>query len=102
MNKGSPAEATKMLQELIPLVEQVSSVEIVITPPFTALDSTLKAVKNTNIKVGAQNMHFMENGAFTGEISPVFLKDLGCKYVILGHSERRNIFNESDEQLTKN
>ena len=101
MNKGSPSEATKMLKELIPLVKKVRSVDIVIAPPFTALSSTIQTVKNTNIMVGAQNMYFEEKGAFTGEVSPTFLKDLGCKYVILGHSERRDIFNESDDLINK-
>ncbi len=101
MNKGSPSEATKMLKELIPLVKKTKSVDIVIAPPFTALFSTIQTVKNTNIMVGAQNMYYEEKGAFTGEISPTFLKDLGCKYIILGHSERRDIFNESDALVNK-
>lgn len=101
MNKGSPSEAIEMLNELIPLVEKMKSVDIVIAPPFTALFSTIQTVKNTNIMVGAQNMYYEEKGAFTGEVSPVFLKDLGCKYVILGHSERRDIFNESNDLINK-
>lgn len=59
---------------------------------FTSLAQVLTLVEGTNIQVGAQNMHFEENGAFTGEVSPVMLKDLGVKYVILGHSERRQYF----------
>ncbi|NVM45490.1 MAG: triose-phosphate isomerase [Candidatus Lokiarchaeota archaeon] len=101
MNKGSPSEATKMLKELIPLVKKIKSVDIVVAPPFTALFSTIQIVKNTNIMVGAQNMYYEEMGAFTGEISPEFLKDLGCKYVILGHSERRDIFNETNDLINK-
>ncbi len=101
MNKGSPSEATKMLKELIPLVKKIKSVDIVIAPPFTALFSTIQTVKNTNIMIGAQNMYYEETGAFTGEISPTFLRDLGCKYIILGHSERRDIFNESDALINK-
>ncbi|MHA2287494.1 MAG: triose-phosphate isomerase [Promethearchaeota archaeon] len=101
MNKGSPSEAIEMLQELIPLVEQVESVDIVIAPPFTVLSSAIQTVENTGIMVGAQNMYYEERGAFTGEISPSFLKDLGCKHVILGHSERRDIFSESDALINK-
>lgn len=101
MNRGSPSEAIEMLKKLIPLVKKMKSVEIVVAPPFTALFATLQTVKNTNIMVGAQNMYYEEIGAFTGEISPVFLKDLGCKYVVLGHSERRDIFSESNELINK-
>jgi len=101
MNRGTPSEAIGLLKKLIPLVKKISSVDIVIVPPFTALFSTIQTVKNTNIMVGAQNMYYEEKGAFTGEVSPVFLKDLGCKYVILGHSERRDIFNETDDLINK-
>jgi len=101
MNKGIPFEATEMLKKLIPLVKNVNNVDIVITPPYTALIPAIELTKNTNIMIGAQNMYFEEKGAFTGEISPIFLKELGCSHVILGHSERRDILKETDEIINK-
>jgi len=101
MNKGLPSEAADMLKKLIPLVKNIKNVDIVITPPYTALIPVIELTKNTNIMIGAQNMYFEEKGAFTGEISPIFLKELGCSYVILGHSERRNILKETDEIVNK-
>jgi triosephosphate isomerase len=101
MNRGTPTESKEMLQELIPLIKHVKNVEVVIAPPFTSLMSTYDVLKDTNIKLGAQNMYFEEKGAFTGEISPNFLKKLGVEYIILGHSERRNIFNETDDIINK-
>ena len=101
MNRGSPSSALNMLKSLKKLVKNIQDIEIVITPPYTALTTIIKDLKNTNIKVGAQNMYFEESGAYTGEISPKFLKEIGCEYVILGHSERRDIFKESDEMVNK-
>ena len=101
MNKGLPFEAVDMLKKLIPLVKNINNVDIVITPPYTALIPVIELTKNTNIMIGAQNMYFEEKGAFTGEISPIFLKELGCSYVILGHSERRNVLKETDGIINK-
>jgi triosephosphate isomerase len=80
---------------------EVAGVESVICAPFTALPALVEAVKGTTIKVGAQNLHFEDNGAYTGEISGVMLKDIGVHYVIIGHSERRQYFAESDEIVNK-
>lgn len=75
--------------------------EVIICPPFTSLDTAKTLIKDSTIQLGAQNMYFEENGAFTGEISAEMLKSAGCQYVILGHSERRTIFKESDELINK-
>ena len=101
MNRGTPRESREMLDELIPLVEKIQNVDIVIAPPFTSLLSAFELLKGTNIELGAQNMYFEERGAFTGEISSQFLKEMGVTYVILGHSERRNVFNESNSLINK-
>ncbi|BFT68828.1 triose-phosphate isomerase [Paenibacillus sp. P36] len=79
----------------------VEGVESVICSPFTNLPALVEAVKGTDLHVGAQNLHFEDNGAFTGEISGVMLKDLGVEYVIIGHSERRAYFAETDEIVNK-
>ncbi|WP_454053297.1 triose-phosphate isomerase [Clostridium sp. Marseille-Q7071] len=94
------SEATALVEELKPLVKGATC-DVVVCPTSICLPAVVEAVKGTNIKVGAQNMHFEESGAFTGEISPIMLKDLGVEYVIIGHSERRQYFNETDETVNK-
>ncbi len=101
MNRGTPNESREMLESLIPLLEEIYNVDIVIAAPFTVLTNAYEILKNTNIKLGAQNMYFEDKGAYTGEISPKFLKEIGVEYVILGHSERRDIFKESDALINK-
>jgi len=100
MNK-TVSEAEEFVNKFIPLVSDVYDREIVLCVPFTLLYVIKKCLTNSNVKLGAQNMYFEEKGAFTGEISPVMLKDIGCEYVILGHSERRRYFNETDEFINK-
>ncbi|MBZ9689019.1 triose-phosphate isomerase [Clostridium estertheticum] len=99
MNK-TVGEAVSLIEEIKPLVKDAQC-EVVVCPTFLCLDAVIKVAKGSNIKVGAQNMHFEENGAFTGEVSPGMLKDMGVDYVIIGHSERRQYFNETDESVNK-
>ena len=92
------AEALEFVNEVKDRVNN-DKVEAVICAPFTLLKDLKQATKGTNIKIGAQNMHFEEKGAFTGEISPLMLKELDMDYVVIGHSERRQYFGETDETV---
>lgn len=93
MNNTRP-EARQLIQELIPLVKSATC-GVIICVPFTNIETALEATKGTNIKVGAQNCHWADKGAFTGEISAKMLKELGVEYVVLGHSERRQYFGDT-------
>ena len=99
MNK-TPSEALKLIEELKPLVKS-DDVDVVFCVPAISLIPAVEAVKGTNIAIGAENMYFEEKGAFTGEIAPNMLTDAGVKYVIIGHSERREYFHECDCMLNK-
>ena len=99
MNK-TPAETTALINELKPLVAD-SANKCIVCVPYTNLANALEATKGSNIEVGAQNMYFEESGAYTGEIAPSMLTEMGVKYVIIGHSERRQYFNETDETVNK-
>lgn len=99
MNK-TPQETVALIEELKPLVANAES-EVVFCPPMVSLAAALEATKGTNIGIGAQNMYFEESGAFTGEVAPKMLVEMGVKYVILGHSERRQYFAETDETVNK-
>lgn len=99
MNKGL-YETRDLIRDLFPVLHDVEDVEVVICPPFVGLGVARRELEDSTIKLGAQNMHWSNSGAFTGEISPVMLKEL-CEYVILGHSERRAMFGETDETVNK-
>lgn len=99
MNK-LPNEAIDFIDRLTPLVKDTKN-EVVVCVPYTDLFYALLTAQGTNIKIGAQNMHFEEKGAYTGEVSAQMLKSIGVEYVIIGHSERRQYFNETDETVNK-
>ena len=99
MNK-TPSEAVALVNELIPLVKN-DEVDVVFCVPAIDLVPVMEATKGTNIQVGAENMYFEESGAYTGEIAPNMLTDIGVKYVIIGHSERREYFAETNETVNK-
>ena len=99
MNKTRP-EAKALIQELLPLVKDADC-GVVICVPYTNLETALAATAGTNIAVGAENCHWAESGAFTGEISAPMLKELGVEYVVIGHSERRQYFGETDVTVQK-
>lgn len=100
MNK-TLIESQELVSKIINGLGKDNKCDVVVCPPFTSLNEVYSLIKDTPVKLGAQNMHYEENGAYTGEISADMLKSVGCEYVILGHSERRAIFEESDETINK-
>ena len=96
----TPPQAAELVKGLIPLVKDVQC-DVVVCPPFVCLGTVKELIAGTNIHLGAQNMHWEEKGAYTGEVSPVMLKAVGAEYVIIGHSERRGYFAETDETVNK-
>ncbi len=99
MNK-TPEETAALINEMKPLVKDADC-KVLLCVPFIDIDAAVKAAAGSNIEIGAENCHFENSGAFTGEISPVMLKSVGVKYVIIGHSERRQYFGETDVTVNK-
>ena len=95
------AETEKFMQRFPNEIEEVSGIEIVICAPFISLGRLVDLMRGTPLNPGAQNMHWQKEGAYTGEISPLMLKEIGVKYVIIGHSERRKYFGENDVIINK-
>lgn len=100
LNKTA-SEATDFIEDLKAKLSGKEKAEVLVCPPALYVQSLLSESQDTNIKVGAQNCYYENSGAFTGEISPLALADLGASYVVIGHSERRELFNESDEDVAK-
>src|SRR5438045_9452428 len=95
------SETVRYIQELRGLVSDVTDVEIVIAPPFTALHAAAESARNSNIGIAAQDVHWEREGAFTGEISAAMIAETGAEYVIIGHSERRTLFGETDASVNR-
>lgn len=95
-----PSQVKTLVSELAPLVSSTKA-EVLICPTFVSIPAAASAISGTNIKLGAQNLYWQESGAFTGEISGPFLKDIGCEYVVIGHSERRQFFGETDATVNQ-
>lgn len=98
---NTKAEAETLLSELKPLIKDVKGVDVVVCVPFTDIERVKKLVKGSKIRVGAQNVSWADKGAFTGEISAAMLLEAGAEYVVIGHSERRQYFGETDETVNK-
>ena len=95
----TPAEATAFINEIKPMVAGKDNCDIIFCAPYVTIDAAMKAAEGSNIKIGAENVHFEEKGAFTGEVSAKMLRAIGVEYVIIGHSERRQYFGETDETV---
>jgi len=100
MNKTA-GETRTLVEELVKSCSNLTSVDVVLCPPFTSLWAAQEMLRNSTIKLGGQNMHWERTGAFTGEVAPDMLKEAGCHFVILGHSERRMYFKEDNEMINK-
>ena len=100
MNNGR-AEARDLIRGVLEKTAPIKKTTIMVAPPFTCLETASELLKGSRIDLGAQNVFWEDKGAFTGEISPLMLRDVGCKYVIIGHSERRQYFHETDQSVNR-
>ena len=100
MNK-TIEETEAFINEFLPMVKDITDVDILIAPPFTSLGAASRLLKSSNVILAAQNVYYEENGAYTGEVSPAMLISAGCSCVIIGHSERRQFFSETDETVNR-
>ena len=100
MNK-TVGEAVDLVRQLKTLIEKVDGVEVIVAPPFTALHAVREESKGSLIRLAAQNLYWEEKGAFTGEVSASMIREVGCEFVIIGHSERRQLFGETDESVNR-
>lgn len=98
---GTQAEALALLRQMRKELRAVKGVEVVLAPPFTAISAIRRVIRGSSLQLAGQNAHWEAAGAFTGEISPLMLRELDCRFVIIGHSERRRLFNESDQTVAK-
>ncbi|MGH7819505.1 MAG: triose-phosphate isomerase, partial [Candidatus Binatia bacterium] len=98
---GTVSETRSLLRGLRPLVEQTSGREVIVAPPFTALHAAAEELRGSRIVLAAQNVHWETKGAFTGEVSGAMLLEIGCRGVLIGHSERRQLFGETDEGVNR-
>ena len=95
----TPSQAKAFIEELTPMVKGMDKCDIVLCTPYVDIATAVEAAKGTNIHIGAENVHFAASGAYTGEISAAMLTEIGCEYVVIGHSERRQYFGETDETV---
>ncbi len=95
----TPSQATAFIQEVKPLVAGKDNCDVIFCAPYVTIAAAMEAAKGSNIKIGAENVHFAPKGAYTGEVSAEMLKEIGVEYVIIGHSERRQYFGETDETV---